>query len=97
MTGLPLTAYEPVKDDIRLKHTHIMRHQDHINAVMIELRPPCIISLCKSFDKQTIFKYFDRIRNTDVIAYGFGQNKASTVKRLISDLSVVSSLQLSSS
>lgn len=64
---------------------------------MMEIRPPCILSLCKDFDKQTIHTYLNKIRNTDVIKYGFGQKKASNVKRIISDLSVMPSLDLDSS
>ena len=49
-----------------------MKHQDQINAIIMEIKPRKLTNLCKGFDKKMIYGYLKKIRNTDVIQYGFG-------------------------
>lgn len=44
-----------------------MKHQDQINAIIMEIKPRKLTNLCKGFDKKMIYGYLKKIRNTDVI------------------------------
>ena len=77
LTGKPLSSYEPVKDKQQFKKTHIMIHQDHINTVMMAIKPGYLRIYCQKYSKEMVLNYLSRVRSTDVIAYGFGESKQS--------------------
>lgn len=83
LTGLPLSSYEPVRRNKHYKPTHILLHQDQVNAVMMAIKPGYHNIYCKKYSKEMVLDYLDRIRTEDVVNYGFqksnrvNQNHAS--------------------
>ena len=54
LTGLPLSSYEPVRHNKHYKATHIVLHQDQINAVMMAIKPGYFNIYCKKYSNYLI-------------------------------------------
>lgn len=51
ITGKPLTDYECVKEHQHFKKSHIMIHQEHVNAVMMAIKPGICSIWCQKYNK----------------------------------------------
>lgn len=51
LTGKPLINYETVKQNKHFKKSHILLHQEQINAVMMAIKPGYLSIYCQKYTK----------------------------------------------
>ena len=62
LTGLPLNSYDTVKHNKHFKQSHIVLHQDQINAVMMAIKPNYYSMCLQKYTKHMLYDYLYRLR-----------------------------------
>lgn len=66
VTGQELSKYQTFTTSSHLKKSFILQHEDHINAIMQEIKPG-LLSICtKKYNQDILYKYFYSVKFKDV-------------------------------